>query len=157
MTLAISITGNDLTDAELLLDELASRVRTPNGARSLADVAGGMFAARAVDLHRNFVHALAGPSHAGPVVAARPLVELAILIHWIAADPVRNFPAWVGHSEARDAKALRAMIEHLPGPPATRTAARRSSRRLTRRTPQLPRLAWSPGAPRETCGRASPR
>lgn len=113
---AITITGNDLTDAELILPELACRITTPKEARSFGDLAGWMFTARAADLHAGFVHALKGPSLAAPTILVRPLVELAIQTHWIALDPDRNFTAWRGHSEEQDAKALRELAKHLPRP-----------------------------------------
>jgi hypothetical protein len=111
-----SLTGNALTDADLILPVLAARIRSPNEPRSFGDLAGGMFAARAADIYAGFVHALEGPSKAAPTILIRPLVELAIQTHWIAMEPDRNFRAWRAHSEEQDAKALREIAKHLPRP-----------------------------------------
>lgn len=117
-------TGNTTVDAltmgELVLDELASRIPSPAEATTLSGAAAGMFTGRARDLHRGFIHARAGPSVIAPVVLVRPLVELAILVRWIQDDPGPRFEAWVAHSEAQDAKAIRELAKHLPRPEGDR-------------------------------------
>lgn len=107
---------DELTMAELVLDELGSRLPSPTEANSIQGVAGSLLGARARDLHRGFVHALDGPSMIAPTILTRPLVELAILIRWIQDNARLRFEMWTAHSEEMDARAIRQLSVNLPRP-----------------------------------------
>jgi hypothetical protein len=68
---------------------------------------------RATSLYRNFVHSLDGPADIGPILAIRPLVEMAILAKWVSLDPPLHGELWFGHSDARDVTAMQESERHL--------------------------------------------
>lgn len=77
---------------------------------------GATFAIRSRDLYAGFLHACAGSSVITPLVLARPLIELTILIRWIRDDVDGRVELWQAHSAEMDAKAIRQTAEHLPRP-----------------------------------------
>lgn len=68
---------------------------------------------RATSLYRNFVHSLDSPVELGPILAIRPLVEVAILAKWVSLDPPLHGELWFGHSDARDITAIQESERHL--------------------------------------------
>jgi hypothetical protein len=106
----------DLALAEIGLDELASRLPNPVGTPNLTALAGALFGSRCRDLYAGFLHACEGPSAIAPLVLARPLIELAILVRWIRDDAEHRFELWQAHSADMDTKAMRQVAEHLPRP-----------------------------------------
>jgi hypothetical protein len=106
----------DLALAEIGLDELASRLPSPVGRPDITAVAGALFGSRCRDLYAGFLHACEGPSAIAPLVLARPLIELAILVRWMRDDAEQRFKQWQAHSADMDTKAMRQAAEHLPRP-----------------------------------------
>ena len=106
----------DLALAEAGLDELASRLPNPVGQPDLMAVVGAAFGSRARDLYAGFLYAIDGPSVIAPLVLARPLIELAILLRWIRDDVEPRHDLWQAHSAEMEAKAIRQAAAHLPRP-----------------------------------------
>jgi hypothetical protein len=119
IAMAITIDGrsyDEISVAEAALEELASRVPSPNGAADIEAVIAGLFAWRCGDTYAGFLGVLPGRSMVAPTILARPLVEGAITLRWIRDDPDLRFKMWVAHSEEMDTKAIRELAQHLPRP-----------------------------------------
>ena len=106
----------NLALAEAGLDEIASRLPNPIGQPNLTAVAGAIFGMRVRDLYVGFLDSCEGRSVIAPLVLARPLIELAILVRWIRDDAEHRFELWRAHSADMDTKAIRQVAEHLPRP-----------------------------------------
>jgi len=73
----------------------------------------GLFAIRGESLLLNFLHSLTSPGELGPLIAVRPLVELAIRSKWVSLDPELHGERWLAHSEQRDLIAIRGLLENI--------------------------------------------
>jgi hypothetical protein len=101
-----------LERAQVFLDVIAEDVPTPGPGTSDTVLVMSMLGQRAKSLYANLLYSFGSPVEIGPILAVRPLVELAILTKWISLDP--EFRAWlyVADAEAQELVHINAVRLH---------------------------------------------
>ena len=96
----------------VFLERLAEDIATPSSDLESPANYHALVGERARGLYTNFGHSLTSPVAFAPLLAVRPLVELAILAKWISLDPEFHGFLWFADSEASELTHLDAMLEH---------------------------------------------
>jgi hypothetical protein len=84
------------------LDKLAGEIPTPTPDLDRDALYFAPLGARAVTLYANFRHAMSSPVDLGPILAVRPLIELAILVKWVSLNPTFHGELWFAESDANE-------------------------------------------------------
>jgi hypothetical protein len=98
--------------ASVFVERLSEDVPTPSAEVADADLAFVLLAERAKGLYANFEHSLSSPAEFAPLLAIRPLIELAVVVKWISLDPEFHGLLWVSDSDASELTHLDAMLAH---------------------------------------------
>jgi len=121
--------------ASVFLERMAEDVPTPSPDVSDRNLPFVLLAERARGLYVNFQHSLSSPTEFAPLLAIRPLVELAILVKWISLEPRLHGFLWIADSDASELTHLDAVLMHakLRGSPEPQLdLSHRSSREAVR-------------------------
>lgn len=104
---------DDLTEASDVLAKLAADIPTPRDDMDQDVLLFALIGFRARTLYGNFLHATTSPTNLGPVLAIAPLVELAILVKWLALDPDLHRVLWFSESDATELIQIDVITTHL--------------------------------------------
>lgn len=135
-----NLTTIDLASA--FLERLAEDIPTPTPDLEDRDITFAILGERAKSLYANFQHSLSSPAALGPLLAIRPLVELAILIKWISLDAAFHGFLWFADSEASELTHFDAIHKHSKtrGSPDPNVDPRHRTSKEVIRTEALSRL-----------------
>lgn len=103
--------AEELPDIELELIQLSKAIDAPRSATAFGLVAAGL-ASRARSIWMGIHHASEGPSNATVQLALRALVELTILLPWLATNPEVHLRLWAAEGERQIRKLLRNAPTH---------------------------------------------
>lgn len=126
----------------VFIDRHALELPTPSHELDHPHTTLATLAQRATSLYANFYHSLESPVELAPVLAIRPLIELAILTKWLSINPELNTFLYVADSMANEQSHLNAIYDHARerGTTVSETAKERTPQREAMRAEALARL-----------------
>ena len=108
----------------VFLERLSEDVPIPGPGANETALVMSLLGHRAKSLYANYMFSRDSPAQIGPVLAVRPLVELAILAKWISLNPELHVFLYIADSDAAELVHIDAVRQHavVRGHPVVETA-----------------------------------